>query len=212
MPNWCYTNITICHNDEKKLKEFFDKVEKWAKTPYVKNGFDYPNLDYYWLGNIVGNSGLAKWEKISEERTDFVPNIACRGTLTQLEFQGNHININTETAWAPMMKMWQLLVDKELPDAQIWFSAEEGGMGIYETNDPDMIGRYFIDVCDAPPERFEDIDSEYEASKDYVVSILQRVLKTKEEDVDVLIKQLEESDIEWLYVHPWEEYSIDDCE
>lgn len=211
MPNWCFSDITIHHNDEKKLKEFFNKIENWAKKPYVKNGFDSPDFDYYWLGNIVGNSGLAKWEKISEEKEDFVPFINCRGALTQLDYHGNWIHIFTETAWRPLLQMWDKLCNKYLPDAEIIFSAEEGNMGIYVTNDPDLIGSYYIDVCDVP-EDFEDVDSEYEADKEYVIQLLQRVLKTEESDVDKLLKMLWESDNEWLFIHKWESCDISDCE
>ena len=43
MPNWCYTNITICHNDKNKLKDFFDKVgliRQTISTPILLVGLE----------------------------------------------------------------------------------------------------------------------------------------------------------------------------
>lgn len=205
MPNWCYTNINICHNDKDKLKDFFDKVEEWRQKPYKKNDFDTYSLG--WLGNIVGNSGLAEWKD-----NDFVPSIRCRGSLQTFELKENSINIDTETAWGPMLKMWQLLCEKYLPGADIYYTAEECGNGLYQTNDPDVIGKYHIDVYDTPPDGFEDIDSEYEASLEYTVDVLQRILKTDESDIDKLIDKLEMSDDqEWISVHKWETVEINEA-
>ena len=203
MPNWCYTNITICHNDKDKLKAFFDKVEEWRQKPYLKNDFDTYSLG--WLGNIVGNSGLAEWKVKDNGREDFVPNISCRGSLQTFELIENSINIDTETAWGPMLEMWKLLCEKYLPGADIYYTAEESGNGLFQTNDPDVVGKYYIDVYDTPPDGLEDIDSEYEASLEYTVDVLQRILKTDESDIDILIDEFEMSDDqEWISVHKWE--------
>jgi len=208
MPNWCYTNITICHDDKEKLKVFFDKVEEWRQKPYKKNDFDTYSLG--WLGNIVGNSGLAEWKVKDNGREDFVPNISCRGSLQSLELFDSNININTETAWGPMLEMWRLLCDRYLPGAEIYYTAEESGNGLFQTNDPDVVGKYYIDVYDTPPDGLEDIDCEYEASLEYTVKVLQRVLNTDESDIDTLIDELEMSDDqEWISVHEWETVEID---
>ena len=206
MPNWCYSNITIYHNDEEKLKAFFDKIEEWRKNPFKTNDFDKYSMG--WLGNIVGNAGLAEWKKVGE-REDFVPNISCRGSIQTLELDNHRILITTETAWCPMMQMWQKLCDKYLPDAEIFYTAEEPGCGLFETNDPDVIGMYYIDIWE-PPEEFENEEPEYEAEEDYTIEFLQRVLKTDESNIDKLIKMADEAD--WLSVHRWEAADISYCE
>ena len=208
MPNWCYSNITIYHNDEEKLKAFYDKIEEWRKKPFKQNDFD--KYSKGWLGNIVGNSGLAKWKKVGE-RKDFVPNINCRGSIQTLELDNRRILITTETAWCPMMQMWQKLCDKYLPDAEIFYMAEEPGCGLFETNDPDVIGMYYIDIWE-PPEEFEDEESVYEAEGDETIEFLQRVLKTEESNIDNLIKMADDIEEPWFSVHRWEAADISNCE
>lgn len=217
MPNYCYTTITIIHKDERKLKDFYEKVGGWAKKTYSKNGFDCPEIGYYWLGNIVGNSGLAKWTKKENGTEDFVPNISCRGTLQSLELRDNQISISTETAWCPMLEMWQLLCEKHLKGAEIYYVADQDGDGMYQTNDPDVIGKYNIDIVDTVPDEFEDFaESNYEATQEVVVELLQRVLRTLETDMDKLLRKLDVSDeSEWLHIHPWKTVELNeviDCE
>ena len=207
MPNWCYTNINICHNDKNKLKEFFNKVEEWRKKPYKTNDFDTYSLG--WLGNIVGNSGLAEWKVKENGREDFVPSISCRGSLQTFELHENSINIDTETAWGPMLEMWRLLCDKYLPGADIYYTAEESGNGLYQTNDPNVDGTYYIDIWE-PPEEFEDEESMYEAEESDAIEFLQRVLKTEETDIQKLIDMSNEIDDPWFSVNKWELREIDE--
>lgn len=206
MPNWCYTNINICHNDKNKLKDFFDKVEEWRKKPYKTNDFDTYSLG--WLGNIVGNSGLAEWKVKENGREDFVPSISCRGSLQTFELHENSINIDTETAWGPMLEMWRLLCDKYLPGADIYYTAEESGNGLYQTNDPNVDGTYYIDIWE-PPEEFEDEESMYEAEESDAIEFLQRVLHTEETDINKLIDMADSIDDPWFSIHKWELMDID---
>lgn len=205
MPNWCNTSISIQYGDSDKLKQFYDNVYMWLKKTYKSNDFD--KYSEGWLGNIVGNSGLAKWVK-NGEREDFEPNISCRGYVTDIAFHDSNITINTETAWSPMMKIWDMLRERYLPDAEIFFTAEECGNLLFVSNDPDTIGKYYIDVYDEPPEDCEEIEMEYEASKDYAIQLLQKAFKTDETDIDKLIEMANDS--EWITVHEWEEVSISD--
>ena len=206
MPNWCYTNITICHNDKNKLKDFFDKVEEWIKKPYKTNDFDTYSLG--WLGNIVGNSGLAEWKVKENGREDFVPSISCRGSLQTFELHENSINIDTETAWGPMLEMWRLLCDKYLPGADIYYTAEESGNGLYQTNDPNVDGTYYIDIWE-PPEEFEDEESMYEAEESDAIEFLQRILHTQETDINKLIDMADSIDDPWFSINKWDLVDID---
>ncbi len=210
MPNWCYTSIQIYHNDKDKLKAFFDKVEEWRKKSFKPNDYDKYSLG--WLGNIVGNSGLAKWGKRKDGIEDFIPNIHCRGSLQSFELFDSNINIGTETAWGPMLEMWKLLCKRYLPGADIYYTADEGGNELYQTNDPDMIGKYYIDIVDDVPEEFDDIaESEYEATEEMVVKFLQRILHTDETDVGKLLDLLYKSDdCDWVSIHKWETVEINE--
>ena len=197
MPNWCYSSISIYHNDEEKLKALYENIQKWSKKEFKPNGFDTYGMS--WLGNIAGNSGIAKWNK----EKDCFEGLRTRGSLQSLYFNNGHISLSTETAWAPMMKMWILICDKYLPDATILYTAEEPGMCIYETNDPDVIGMYYIDVWE-PPEEFENEEPVYEAEEDYTIEFLQRAMKTDESDIEKLLKMADDIEEPWFAIHKWE--------
>lgn len=205
MPNWCFTDITIYHNDEEKVKSLKEKIDKWTSKDFVENGFGHN-----WLGNIVGNSGIAKWVK-QGDRYDFEHNIRCRGSLDSISLDNHRLMLQTSTAWAPMMQMWVKVCEKYLPDADILFVAEEPGNGIFETNDPDMIGSYYIDIWE-PPEEFIDEEPMFEAEEGDVVDFLQRVLKTDETDIKKLLKISYDIEDQWFAINQWQECNIDMCE
>ena len=171
MPNWCLTRITINHDNELKLKELKKLINKWTENNYKENDFGL-----CWLGNIVGNSGIGTVDE--NPKTD----LKCRGMLDYMEFYNGQLLIDVETAWVPMFKMWTKLLEKYLPDAELIYSAEEYGNGLYCTNDPRLKNCYIIDVWD-----MDDIESDWEASESYVRKTLQKLLNTNKTDVDELL-------------------------
>ena len=138
MPNWCSTNIEFSgpEKDIKKLYEFIDN----------KNGEQVPNIktDFgaRWLGYYLLRVGL------SDER------YSCRGSVTDLNkisTTGNvsKFQIQTETAWGPMIQMWLAIIQKlELSGIQITYSAVEPGCEVYQTNDPEKVRLYVVDLYD----------------------------------------------------------------
>lgn len=190
MPNWCYTDISIIHNDENKVKALYEKIKEWTSKDYAENGFGN-----YWLGNVVEGSGICHYD-----------DVRCRGIIQYLAFDGS-IKLSTETAWVPMLKMWSMVCDKYLPDADITFTAEEGGCCLFASNDPDMIGKYYIDVYN-PPEEFKDEEPVYDATEDFTIEFLQKVMKTKETDIKKLIRMAD--DEYWFSVNEWQEADISD--
>ena len=55
MPNWCSTNIMICHDDNEKLKALYENIKKFIiptltqHLPFVEPSeleFDNRSLDY----------------------------------------------------------------------------------------------------------------------------------------------------------------------
>lgn len=195
MANICTTEITIYHDDKSKLEDFFNKLKSWNIS------FDNDASDN-WLGNFIENSKIGHYK-------DYY----CRGSVCDISLNGNEIHLLEETAWSPAIRMWTDICDKFLPDYELTFSAEELGCGILESNDSNYIGNYYVDVYDEPEdESLKDIESMYLAEEDGVVDILQRILKTQESDIDKLLKQLEESDVDWIAIHQWKESSVDDCD
>lgn len=194
MPNWCYTKITINHEDERKLKELENKIDEFTSHDYMENGFGLK-----WLGNIVGNSGIGTVDENPE--TD----LRCRGSITYIENYGDQLVIDTETAWTPMLEMWVKLLEKYLPDAELIYSAEECGCGIWSTNDPCMKGCYVIDALD-----MENVESDWEAPEGAVVKLLQELLQTENENIDELLEAFEESDFSYcLGIHKWNYDEVD---
>lgn len=204
MPNWCYTNITINCKNAKEAKMLHNKIEEWTTSDYCKNGFGR-----FWLGNIVGNSGIDSMK----DGKDF--SVRCRGTLEYLDYKEgeNTVSAVTETAWCPMLKMWEKICEKHLTEHEIIYTAEEPGCGLFYTNDPVLSGVYIIDsMNDDFTKRFLGEPYDSEADKEYLKGILQKCLDSKEESLDDLIKMFEKSDYEDVWIRPWEHMPISELD
>lgn len=135
MPNWCSTIITFCSDNKKDLRRFYDFVANVTNNgPSDTSGFGSS-----WLGNYLEEVGLnyTKYE--------------CRGSVAYLDEEINEENnsfvLQTDTAWAPMMSMWQAILDElKINSIQIFYTAYETGCCIYYTNDPNQLP-YFYDIC-----------------------------------------------------------------
>ena len=197
MPNWCYTDIHINYDDEQKLKAFSEQIERWMKTPAL------PDVTWSnWLGNIILNAEIGTVD--TGKSTD----LRCRGDVTYLEFMSDYICIDTETAWVPMMQLWQKLVDKYLPDAEITYCAEECGCELYWTNDPLYAGEDRIDSGGEDAEPVGYIYDDY--SSEETLNLLQEWLKTDSDDIESLIA--EANDEFCVSINPWECVEICDCD
>ena len=128
MANCCFTEIDIySDNYQKELETLAENLCKWTEGEY----------DQKWLGNILIRSGVVTEEDIKEGRCPY----RCRGSLVYSELYGSdQLHITTETAWVPMMSMWQAVCGKAgIKDANIVFSGEERGCGVLVTNNPDIL-------------------------------------------------------------------------
>lgn len=189
MPNWCVTYVCINYNNEDKIKDLYNKIVNWTSKNYMNNGFGTS-----WLGNVVLGS------EVGTVDTDPKTDVECRGSIDFIDHNDTQIQIQTETAWVPMLAVWQKVIDKYLPGAKIIYDATEHGNGIYYTNDLELKDCYYIDPYDTT-----DIEPDYEASEENVVELLQNVLKTDEDSVEVLLEKLVESECAYeLGIHKWE--------
>lgn len=135
MPNWCYTSISIESDKENGVKPLYDKIVEWQKEgTKIKNSWDNN-----WLGLLV-EKGLG----VDPVKSNEYP---CRGQFYDLQINqdGTQMTCGTETAWGPMNELWLALIDKYIPEAKLIYTAEESGMCVYISNDPDMFGKYYID-------------------------------------------------------------------
>lgn len=130
MPNWCSTTIYF-HGEKEEITELHNKIKEHTSKTFVPTDFGQT-----WLGNILYGVGL-------EDRIDAAENrIRCRGSITYfdeiVDSDGEcSFRIDTETAWAPMICMWEETI-KKLGYKSIGFSfqSEECGMGEYFMYDP----------------------------------------------------------------------------
>ena len=197
MPNWCNTRIQIRHEDPQKTRELYESIKKWMTYDYHKNGFGLT-----WLGNIVGNSGVDR----IREKGDF-EKVRCRGWVSYIEYVEDieSILIDTETAWRPMLQMWQLVCDRYLPGAEIVYEAQECGCCLYQTNDPALKDCYVLDAMDS------DLESDWEVSEEVLRRTIQEECHTEETDMEKLLEILNNSSV-GAAAYKWDWIPIEDQE
>lgn len=133
MPNWCSTAYAI-EGNAKELKKLYDLMNglQERKEPSVPNGFGTA-----WLGCLVDAFG-GNWKEVF-----------CRGNWYNLQFDGNVLTFNTETAWSPCNDVFDMVCEK-YSALRYFYQSEEPGMGLYCTNDEDgkyFPDRFYVDVC-----------------------------------------------------------------
>lgn len=195
MPNWCYTTI-IFHGNKVEIEDLHSKIEEWTSTNLIANGFDP-----HWLGNIIVGAGLGDRIDIENNR------IRCRGTLEYLD--DIHVNsdddvnfiIHTETAWAPMIRMWDEIIKIiGYKTIDYSFQAEEPGFEVYITHDPfgDFADvKYYVDIWlqgeDENNRKLVELrDTRYFGSDESLMSVLQQLLDTSESNIEELIKMADD--------------------
>lgn len=215
MPNWCMTRI-IFHGNKSEIEDLHSKIEEWTSNNLMANGFG-PN----WLGNILVGAGLG--DRIDSEKDN---RLRCRGSL---EYMGDvtveseddaYFAIDTDTAWDPMVRMWDE-VFKAIGYKTIGYSfqAEEPGMCLYLTYDPygDFTGeKYYIDIFlegdDKLNEKLTAIrDDRFFGTDEQLISTLQELLETDEDDVIILRRMAEKYPFkcEDSYISIYEYESVD---
>ena len=129
------------------------------KKPLVGNTFGKT-----WLGCLVNKLG-GNWQEVY-----------CRGSWSDLDWNGAILRFNTETAWGPMDEVFRF-IKKQYPSLEIYWQAEEDGNGVFITNDVE--GRYFRDryriEFDCDYEYFTSIEGVY----NYVSGIIGKELQSK---------------------------------
>lgn len=194
MPNWCSTSIKF-RGEPEAVKTLYDFVNNDAANDRVEEKSDFGTR---WLGNYLIRAGF-----------DYKSH-RCRGSLDYLgNLCDNSFTIETETAWGPMLSMWQAIIDKIAPGGKIEYSATELGCQLYWTNDPAHIGNYWVDVYDHE-ELPENVAAVFEESGDYTAAALREALlkvfpNDSALDTDKLIEKLEELDVEdGMIINKWE--------
>lgn len=187
MPNWSI-NHEIITGPKEEIKNLYSLLTEWTSKNYMENGFGTK-----WLGNIVKFAGF----NITDE--DPVHGFKCRGSISE-SFELENINENeakitfaSETAWAPIPRMWYAVLKKFAPHSKYYYFSEECGMQLYVSNDIDhkfFNDEYIVDTFydDDTPEIITKNfpESGYHYSHQDIIQGLQNILNTTEEDFDTL--------------------------
>ena len=183
--------MTISRNKQDGgVKELYDQILKATELgSTVKNDFGKT-----WLGTLV--------ERLLGVDPRDPDKYICRGTLCSfgLNEEGSEICLETDTAWEPMLKMWIDIVDKYSPGAEILYTAEEPGNGIYYTNDPEYENKFCINSW------VDDIESDFCASEDTIRKLARKLTGKKcdrrtgiEKVVDMIHNASDD-----VYINPWD--------
>lgn len=200
MPNWCYTQISVNCSSETKAQEIEKLFNEW-----LEKGKEDSDFKRNWIGSILKYSGLGQPDSEGCPR--------CRGSIADINVEDNILSFYTETAWAPMLQWLKFVTDKYDPNAEIIYTAEEPGCGIYYSNDPTVIGTVYIDNWTGEAINGVDVESAYDCSADYAKETVKKLLP----DIDTNILSFDrineilcdrEMDVRF---HEWEECAVEEC-
>ena len=168
MPNWCSTSYVI-DGKRKEVQSLFSKMNNLEnrKKPLVGNTFGKT-----WLGCLVTRLG-GDWQKVY-----------CRGSWSDLDWNGAILRFNTETAWGPMTEVFKF-IKKQYPSLEIYWQAEEDGNGVYCSNDVE--GRYFKDRYRIEHDCCYEYFSTLDGLAEYVSGIIGKEVKTMD-DINAAIE------------------------
>lgn len=190
MPNWCVNYIDI-RGKAEEITALYNLIEEWTSKESTPTAFRKK-----WLGNIVNHSGIGTVDTGAD--TD----IFCRGYLSEMDDdEDGLLLIQTETAWNPAMKMWDMVCKKYLTEYSLIYSAEECGEELYYTNDPELKDKYICKIDD---------ESDREASKEYVFKELRKVINRPDLDDDELYREYAKDKEAYpdIYIAKWETVNV----
>lgn len=204
MPNWCSTSYYFQFESEKKAQEFFDLVNSWLNE-VVKSDFGES-----WLGNVVLNSKISQLKTSSDKSFDIEPYYSCRGWVVDSDLCGCEVSIYTETAWCPMHEMWEAIRQKYASDATVTYYAEEPGVLLYNTNDPEYEDTYNIDIYEDSTGVLSGLQSLHDGNKEDVFDIASRLnIATENRSIEDILDDINHCDTEdgtsvivsaWTYI------------
>lgn len=134
MPNWCNTEI-VFFGAKETVNDFHNKLQVWLKDKNLTPS-DYFGTD--WLGNILYHAFGEKYVTENIEKMDFRCWVNFVDDIEPINDNEYEFRITTESAWEPLIRIWDLILEELYPDKNISFAyiAEEGRTGFYQIYDP----------------------------------------------------------------------------
>ena len=190
MSNWVSNDIEIKSNNKEQISELLGNLYEWIWETR------YPNENLDDLEKLIKSAKLE--------------NISAKGHVNDIyDEDKNTIYLHVSTRNSPQNELWFALAKKYLDNPTVLFTSYDEGQDFFITNRKDFIDKYwleFFDPCDG--ELFDDIDDEinYMAEEKEVRSVLQKYLKTNNNNLEYLLQRLK-NDPYWnkrIIIHKWE--------
>ena len=187
MANWATTSYKI-EDKEENLLELFELIKAFdskERPPMEENASEG------WEGNIILALGIEKGKAY------------LRGFINEYSLENGVLSIVAEEAWGATD--FRRLLVKHYDGMKVFYSVEEEGNAIYETNDVE--GKYFkfrfsVHTCIEGSDEYEDFITEKEALE-YIASLLKRKSITKEE-IEEWNEEQEDEDDNYIDFHEYE--------
>ncbi len=188
MPNWCLNDLQISRSiDDGGVEYLYDLIQKWQDTGSEKR---------------YGNDSLALLAERGLGIDLNVEDYPCRGSVNSLEPEDEEtLRLVTETAWGPLNDIWVDLIRKYIPGSRFYYTAEESGMGIYLSNNPDYKNKYCLDSWN------DSVESMFCCDKEDIYYAYEDLFKEspkKGMSVDDVIKAINETYGDQIFIHEWE--------
>ena len=123
MPNWSYNRISFYQEDNGNdmLHAFFADIQKYQDYKDPETG-----KHSSWVGHYLQS------KRINAD------NLYSRGFFVSCELHDDHVEIEMETAWAPLPEIWELIAQQY--ELSFVYISEEPGCEVYVNTDD---GRFF---------------------------------------------------------------------
>lgn len=213
MPNWCRNDITIYPSSEEKKRKIYEELEKALSANPLGAGFGNK-----WLGNLRYHIGVS--EDVIIHWTD---GIRCKGEVCDREEEFDSIRMITKSAWSPHVRCVEDFVRHYDKDAVVLYMACEPSNELYQTNDAELAGLFFVDSFIQPEEGSKGAllnaefgqhlpkDAYFRMLIDYLVltDIDGQTQASLEDAVNEKLKEVNEDF--YIYAHEFDFVPIEDC-
>lgn len=133
MAHWCMTSVAV-NGPKTELDVLERELEKALSSNPVATHFGKA-----WLGNILLHLG---WTEDDIRNSD----MRCRGTLSCMQRgDDEQLSFEVKSAYVPHLGPVMEIARKYAPNCEIIYTADEMGYEIHITNDPCVVGTYFVD-------------------------------------------------------------------
>lgn len=195
MANICMSEFIITA-EHSALVEFTEKLDNWM------------------------NSSKSLYEILKLSEIEFDDSLLVNGGyVNYFDLVDTKLYIDIDFKWSPAIEPIRLILKKYLPEASFVYTAEEPGMCLYMTTNPDYIGKYFFDNFQETSELSETEKILYDSHPEIHCSFSQIAAEKVKEiihilipttksitKIDTLLTKWEESNFnEMAHFHKWEE-------